>query len=65
MYIVVCYLVIVATYVRSVGPVFAYLYNFDDDLERPMDYETSLILNCFLQCVFDNQAQHVTGIQSL
>ncbi len=41
-YCVVCYRVIVAPYVRSVGHVFAYLYTLDDDSECPMDYETSL-----------------------
>ncbi len=30
-------------YVRSVGHVFEYLYTLDDDSERPMDYETSLL----------------------
>ncbi len=39
-YCVVCYRVIVAPYVRSVGHVFAYL---KDDSERPMDYETFLL----------------------
>ncbi len=33
---VVCYRVIAAPYVRSVGHVFAYLYTLDDDSERPM-----------------------------
>ncbi len=42
-YCVVCYRVIVAPCVRSVGHVFAYLYTLDDDSERPMDYETSLL----------------------
>ncbi len=42
-YCVVCYCVIVAPYVRSVGHVFAHLYTLDDDLERPMDYESSLL----------------------
>ncbi len=36
-YCVVCYRVIAAPYVRSVGHVFAYLYTLDDNLERPMD----------------------------
>ncbi len=40
-YCVVCYRVIVAPYVRSVGHVFAYLYTLDDNSERPMDCETS------------------------
>ncbi len=40
-YCVVCYHVIVAPYVRSVGHVFAYFYTLDDDSECPMDYETS------------------------
>ncbi len=39
----VCYHVIVAPYVRSVGHAFAYLYTLDDDLECPMDYKTSLL----------------------
>ncbi len=43
----VVYYVIVAPYVRSVGHVFAYLYTLDDDLECPMDYETSSIPNDF------------------
>ncbi len=47
-YCVVCYCVIVAPYVRSVGHVFAYLYTLDDDSERPMDYETSLLPKVFL-----------------
>ncbi len=42
-YCVVCYRVIV----RSVCHVFAYLYTLDDDSERPMDYETSLLPNVF------------------
>ncbi len=46
-YCVVCYCVIVAPYVRSVGHVFAYLYTLDDDSERPMDYETSLLPKVF------------------
>ncbi len=46
-YCVVCYHVIVAPYVRSVGHVFAYLYTLDDNLERPMDCETSLLLKGF------------------
>ncbi len=40
-------LVIVAPYVRSVGHVFAYLYTLDDDSERPMDCETSLLPKVF------------------
>ncbi len=43
----VCYRVIVAPYVRSVGHVFAYPYTLDDDSERTMDYETSLLLKVF------------------
>ncbi len=46
-YCMVCYRVIAAPYVRSVGHVFAYLYTLDDDSERPMDYETSLLPNIF------------------
>ncbi len=46
-YCVVCYHVIVAPYVRSVGHVFAYLYILDDDSECPMDYETSLLPKTF------------------
>ncbi len=46
-YCVVSYRVIVAPYVRSVGHVFAYLYTLDDDLERPMVYETSLLPKVF------------------
>ncbi len=46
-YCVVCYHVIVAPYVRSVGHIFAYLYTLDDDSKRPMDYETSLLPNVF------------------
>ncbi len=46
-YCVVCYRVITAPYVKSVGHVCAYLYIIDDDLERPMDYETSLLPTVF------------------
>ncbi len=46
-YCVVCYHLMVAPYVRSVGHVFAYLYTLDDDSERPMDYETSLLPKVF------------------
>ncbi len=46
-YIVVCYRVIEAPYVRIVGHVFAYLYTLDDDLEGPMDYEISLLPKVF------------------
>ncbi len=35
-YCVVCYCVIVAPYVRSVGHVFAYLYTLNDDSESPI-----------------------------
>ncbi len=37
----------VAPYVRNVDHVFAYLYTLDDDSERPMDYETSLLPKVF------------------
>ncbi len=47
-YCVVCYRVIAAPYVRSVGHVFANLYTLDDDSECPMDYDTSLLHKCFL-----------------
>ncbi len=46
-YCVVCYRVIAAPYVRSVGHVFTYLYTLDDDSEHPMDYETSLLPTVF------------------
>ncbi len=46
-YCVVCYCVIAAPYVRSVGRVFKYIYTLDDDLERPMDHETSLLPKVF------------------
>ncbi len=46
-YCVVCYRVTVAPYVRSVGHIFAYLYTLDDDVECPMDCETSLLPNVF------------------
>ncbi len=46
-YCVVCYRMIVAPYVRSVGHVFAYLYTLYDDSECPMDYETSLLPKAF------------------
>ncbi len=46
-YCVVCYRVIVAPYIRSVGHVFTYLYTLDDNSERPMDYETSLFPKVF------------------
>ncbi len=42
-YCAVCYRVILAHYVRSVGHVFACLYTLDDDSEGPMDYDTSLL----------------------
>ncbi len=44
-YCVVCYHV--TPYVRSIVHVFTYLYNLDDDSERPMDYETSLLPKIF------------------
>ncbi len=47
-YCVVCYHVIASPYVKSVGHVSAYLYSLDDNLEFPMDYETSLLPNVFL-----------------
>ncbi len=46
-YCVVCYSVIVAPYIRSVGHVFAYLYTLDDDSECPVYYETSLLPKVF------------------
>ncbi len=46
-YCVVCYRVIVAPYVRSIGCVFAYPFILDDNSERPMDYETSLLPKVF------------------
>ncbi len=46
-YSVVCYHVIVAPYVRSVGHVFGYLCTLDDDSECTMDYETSLLPKVF------------------
>ncbi len=52
-YCMVCYRVIAAPYVRSVGHVFAYLYTLDDDSERPMDYETSLLSKVFPWYSFD------------
>ncbi len=42
-YWVLCYHVIRAPYVRSVGHVFAYHYTLADDLECPIIYETSLL----------------------
>ncbi len=42
-YIVICYCMIAAPCVRSVGCVFVYLYTLDDNSERPMNYETSLL----------------------
>ncbi len=45
-YCVVCYYVIAAPYVRSVGDVFAYLYTLDDASEL-WDYETSLLPKVF------------------
>ncbi len=45
-YCVVCYRVI-ATYARSGGHFFAYLYILDDNSERPMDYKISLHANVF------------------
>ncbi len=55
-YCVVCYHVIVAPYVRSVGHVYAYLYTLDDDSECPMDYEISLLPKVFLY----NHLQNLT-----
>ncbi len=46
-YCVVCYRVIVAPHVRSVGHVFAYLYTLDYNSKRSMDYETSLLPKVF------------------
>ncbi len=46
-YCVVCYRVIVAPYIRSVGHVFANLYTLDDDSERPMNCDTSLLPKVF------------------
>ncbi len=51
-YCKVCYHVIVAPYVRHIGHVIAYLYTLDDDSERPMDYETSLLPNVFPYYIF-------------
>ncbi len=55
-YCVVCYRVIVATYVRSVGHIFAYLITLDDDSECPMDYETSLLPERFSCNVISNHS---------
>ncbi len=46
-YCVVCYHVIVAPYVRSVGHVVAYPNTLEDDSDGPMDYETSVFPNIF------------------
>ncbi len=46
-YCVVCYRVIAAPYLGSVGHVFAYLCTLDDDTECTMDYETSLLPKVF------------------
>ncbi len=43
----VCYRVIEAPCATSIGHVFAYLYTLDDDSERPMDYNTSLLPTVF------------------
>ncbi len=68
----VCYRVIVAPYVRSVGHVFAYLYTLDDDSERPVDYETSLLtkvvhLHSLFQphLVFRRQCKSQVSIQEV
>ncbi len=53
-YCVVCYRVIIAPYVRSVDNVFAYLLTLDDDSERPMDYETSLLPKLFPTIISHN-----------
>ncbi len=53
----VCYRVIVAPYVRSVGRVFAYLYTLDmldDNSECPLDYETSLFPKVFPCSITDH-----------
>ncbi len=47
-YCVVCYCVMLAPYVRSVGHVFAYLSTLDDDLECPMDVRLLYSLKFFL-----------------
>ncbi len=49
-YCMVSYHVIAAPYVRSVGHVFAYLDTLDDDSERSIDYETSLLPKVFSFC---------------
>ncbi len=46
-YGVVCFGVIVAPYVISYSQVFAYLYIIDNDLECPMDLQTSLLPKVF------------------
>ncbi len=51
-YCVVCYCVIAAPYVRSVGHVSAYLYTLDDDSEHPIDYETLVLPKVFPFCKY-------------
>ncbi len=46
-YCMVCYCVIAAPYVRSVGHVFAHRYPLDADSEYPMDYELHLLPKVF------------------
>ncbi len=38
---------IAAPFIRSVAGVFAHRYTLDDDSERPMDYELSLLPRVF------------------
>ncbi len=57
-YYVVCYREIAASYVKSVGHAFAYLYTLDDNSEYPMDYETTLLPNVF-PVVLSNMSQNV------
>ncbi len=63
-YCVVCYCVIVAPHVRSVGHVFAYIYTLNDDLEYPMDYETSLLPKDFPPYVYHGQPIYIQALLS-
>ncbi len=51
---------IAVPYVRSVSRVFAYFYTLDDDLECPMDYETSLLPKVFPWCDLEAYRSGVT-----
>ncbi len=57
-YCVVCYRVIVAPYVRSVGHVFAYAYTLDDDSYKTNALWTSLLPKVFFMINLPKWSQH-------